>query len=344
MTLSGGGHVVLTGTGGKLGGEPGLTLTSDNYISGTGGIGAGPILIDHVLIGGIFTNTGTVDASLPGGLTISAPTVTNTHIFQASSGNSLTLGPGTITNTGAVIQTIGPMSKVLLGIPFAGGTTIKGGLLTTVMGPDGLFVNSGGSILLDGTVTPGHPEGLTLKGGMIVAGLPYDPFHGHGGLLLPELGSMSFTNLKGTITNLGVISLEGSPTPPIFPLPPFIPGFAPVAIDLNGDVVLTGAGFVQMSPSLHNAIYSVTGPTKFTIGHDQTIQGAGQIGSHSGVLSPTLQNKGTIIANSMVPLYIFSGPLAAKNLGTIKTVLGANLILRARARITYPIALFGLME
>jgi hypothetical protein len=275
-SLTGSGTVMMS-AGTYIFGKTDLeTLKSTNTIMGAGTIS------DLSLI-----NNGTINASVPGGPTLAispstAPTSTGvanfstgapgSGILEATGGGTLELGFGTFDNSatapGTMPGTIAALGgTVMLGS--SGKTTIIGGTLTTT-GPGSVIVNAGTA---------------TLKGVAISAGSSF------------AQGDFATTNLEGTITNDGVISLSSS-------------GHSISALNLDsGDVTLSGTGTVNLlgfaappadpDPNLVRILGTLG--ARLTIGPSQTIMGSGQIGTHSTALSPKLTNHGTITATTYPP-------------------------------------------
>jgi hypothetical protein len=270
-TLSGGGVVTMTsGTmiSGLLGTE---SLTSNNSISGAGTIG-GLNLINH----------GTINGNISGSTLSINPTATvanagtgsvGSGLLEATSGGTLALGGGTFDNTDAnfpgTISATGT-SIVDVGVTSTAATIIKGGTLST----------DASSQIENFNVT-------TLNGLTLASGTRY---------IQPDGAT---TNLQGTITNGGAITL-------------LTLGSAATVLQLNsGDVTLSGAGSITLDgfavagndPNLLKiqGVAGGGGAPRLTIGAGQSISGTGQIGSFSTTLSPKLTNHGTITASTLPP-------------------------------------------
>jgi fibronectin-binding autotransporter adhesin len=297
-TLSGGGTVMLSG--GSIGGTAGptspVTLTTDNFIMGAGVIG-GMNLINH----------GTIDASFPmATLSINPAGTTGTvknvgtgapmsGLLEATGGGTLALGIGTFDNTDPThpgVISAGAGSKITLGSTLGGLTTIKGGTLSSLAGDPGSFIT---------TVPPGV---VTLNGVTLAPGTKYGQ------------ADFAHTNLEGTITNGGSISLSSSGMG--------LSDTSVLALD-SGDVTLSGTGTIAMLgvatgiPTMPNLVQiQGFGAARLTIGAGQTIMGSGQIGSHSTFLSPKLTNHGTITATTLMP-----GPGPAQGITIFPLILPA---------------------
>jgi|HubBroStandDraft_1064217.scaffolds.fasta_scaffold00057_21 fibronectin-binding autotransporter adhesin len=128
LTLSGGGTIDLTTTNdqysGYLYGTSGSVLTTSSNIAGAGVVGDGDLN---------FVNSGTINANISGQtLTVNPDTCTgctntNTGTLEATGGGTLTLANGTWTQTGAGKITAGTGSTVFL----TDDVSITGGTLST---------------------------------------------------------------------------------------------------------------------------------------------------------------------------------------------------------------------
>jgi hypothetical protein len=120
------------------------------------------------------------------------------------------------------------------------------------------------------------------------------------------------TTLMGTITNNGTIAQAstGSTTD-------FI---------LSGSVALNGTGTFQLSNSGNNRIYG-NGGDSLTIGSQQTLQGAGQLGINSGGFAFALDNKGTILANQSAGLTVAPTTPVTNEAGAVMEANGGTLAL-----------------
>jgi hypothetical protein len=156
-TLNGSGSVVMSNSANnRIYGFGNASLTNNQTISGAGQIG---------VVGGFaLNNNGIVNANLSAALSID-DVVNNTGTLEATSGGTLTLFSGTVTNTGAGEILAGAGSTVNLS-----GLTINGGLLT---GP-GNLVNTGGGVTLNAvtidtgtTFTTTNANPTTIAGGVL---------------------------------------------------------------------------------------------------------------------------------------------------------------------------------
>jgi len=257
VTLSGSGTLVLGG--GDIYDQVaadtnGDILTNEITITGQGTIGEGSLVLN---------NSGTINANVSGAnLTLSPYTgaaSTNSGTLEATGGGGLLLSNGTWTNTGTI--SAGTGSAVYL----ENGVTINGGTLST-SGTGWIYGDVGGSTL----------SGVTLS-----SGSQFEVLNGQ------------TTDLIGTITNKGTMTLGSTSTYTIFDVP-------------SGTTTLTGGGTLVMGAG---AQYSeITGASGAAfVNSNNTIEGYGNIGE--GAL--TLTNNGTINANTSptvinTPLYVQS--------------------------------------
>ena len=121
------------------------------------------------------------------------------------------------------------------------------------------------------------------------------------------LSDGSQTTLSGTLTNNGNIS--------------FASASSNTYLFLDGNVTFGGSGTVTLDNTGLDHIYSLNGGDTLTIGANQTIQGAGDLGTGQ----TTIVNNGIIRASSATPLMIDSGSFGFTNNGTIRSVSGGAL-------------------
>jgi hypothetical protein len=296
-SLQGGGTLTLTNSGNPqnfiLGQVDTFKLTNvNNTISGAGTIGNGSMVL-------VNQAGGVIDANVAGrGLTISVSgngvgtgvNGTNTGVLESTAFNTTTgasvllLNAGTINNNGGTIQATGGGVVELYN-----GFTVQGGTLTTDSGKGSVIQTVGGdrSITLDGT----SQGTLTNSGSFVVVD-----------------NSTAF--LKGTINNTGSMAINSGGN------------FA--ALELNGNVTLTGTGTVTLADSGNpqNFILGASGSDILT--NPQTIQGSGNIGD--GQMG--LVNSGTIDANNADHGLGIQTSSGVTNTGTLEATNGATLVLR----------------
>lgn len=275
VTLSGTGTLVLGGTAQYdqiEAATSGNTLINQSTITGQGTIGTDTLVI---------SNAGTINANVSGtNLTLSPYTSTastNSGTLEATGGGNLYLTNGTWNNTGTI--SAGTGSNVYL----ENGVTINGGTLSTA-GTGWIYGASGGSTL----------ENVTISSGSQF-----------------EVQNSATTDLVGTITNKGTITLDSTSTYVTLDVP-------------SGTTTLTGGGTVVMGGGAQYSQIEGASGTSF-VNSNNTIEGTGNIGT--GTL--TLTNNGTINANVSPtalnqPLYIQSfGTMT--NTGTLEATNGGTL-------------------
>src|SRR5580700_1465284 len=182
-----GGDSTLTGTGALVLGDgqtqnfitgtSGAILTNSSTIEGGWKTSGGYTGVGQGQIG--IANSGTINANLAGGTLnldpIGSVGSTNTGTIEATNGATLQMQGGTWTQTGAGTISAATGSTVAL----QSGVSITGGTLTTA--GTGLFAqNNGGTVSLSNLTNNGNYQ-IQISGGQ--------------------------TNLSGTITNNGTISL-----------------------------------------------------------------------------------------------------------------------------------------
>lgn len=281
-TLSGAGTVVMTSTNnqwsGSFNGVSGAVLTNESNITGWGTIGNGELVIANASNGVINSNVSGGNITLNPLTTV---TSTNAGIMEATNGGTLTMSNGTWTNTGT-IEAVGTGSSVVL----TSNASITGGTVES----------TGGGTVINAANNNAFLTGLTLAG-------TYD------------VQNNAATEINGTITNNGVINLQGTGnTTELY-----------VTTAGTGTATLAGSGSIVLGTGAGNQ-FSGAGATSLII--DQNVSGVGNIGAN--VL--TLTNNSTIDANisptvSTSPLYIQAGGGGMANNGTLEATNGGNLTL-----------------
>jgi hypothetical protein len=281
-TLSGAGTVVLTSTNnqwtGFIDGVSGAVLTNESTITGWGTIGNGTLVLANA-------SNGVINSNVSGGnITLnpytSSAASTNAGLMEATNGGTLTMNNGTWTNTGTIEAAAG--SSVVLN----SNVSITGGTLESI----------GTGTVISGANQDVFLTGLTLAGTF-------------------DIQNNNATEINGTITNNGVINLQGGGnTTELY-----------VTTAGTGTATLAGSGSVVLGTGGGNQI-SGAGGTALIIG--QNISGVGNIGA--GVL--TLTNNSTIDANisptvSTAPLYIQAGSGGMTNNSILEATNGGNLTL-----------------
>jgi len=280
-TLSGSGTVVMTSTNnqwtGQFNGVSGSILTNQSNITGWGTVGEGALQIANA-------SNGVINSNIAGGNIFVNPltsvTSTNAGLMEATaSGASLTMSNGTWTNTGTIEATAGASVVLTSNVSITGGTVESVGTGTVVNAANN-------NVFL---------TGLTLAG-------TYD------------VQNNAATEINGTITNNGVINLQG--TGNVTELYVTSAG--------TGTATLTGSGSIVLGTGANNQLNGAGG-TSLII--DQGVSGVGNIGE--GNL--TLTNNSTIDANisptvSTAPLYIQAGGGGMSNTKTLEATNGGTLI------------------
>ena len=246
VSLTGGGHINLSG-GEIIGGFTGVTVVSDNTISGTG-------IINFSNGGqeahGTWINQGIVDASTPNGtLSIGRTFIENSSILEATNGGLLSLEIAPVDNAAqGVVEAKGENSEVIMGTTLSSGNDTNAGLIAAVHSATLLiqdvtmdnFVNT-----TNGTIEAGHGSEVDLEGATIVGGFVTAL---HGGIIEAEQFGSTITG--AVVTNAGTIGAEGA------------------NLTIIGDVTNTGA------LDANNATLVIDGAVS---GGRATIEGTGEI-------------------------------------------------------------------
>jgi hypothetical protein len=225
-------------------------------------------------------------------------TFTNQGSMIADQSNSLIVKPGALgfSNSGTLRATNGAT------LVLQSGTFTNSGS-GTIIADDTSHVDIAASTISGGTLSSigtGHFHALdssTLSGVAISAGSRV------------EVGDGQVLTLLGNIVNDGVITLlsTGNTT----------------HVKIDSAATLNGAGNVTLSDSATNRISAtVAGPT-LTIGANQTISGAGQLGGNTLALT----NLGTIAATGNNALVLNNAGAAFTNSGTLKSSGAGGLAL-----------------
>ncbi len=280
-TLSGTGSVVMTSSNNNwtayFNGVSGSVLTNQTTINGWGTVGDSALQIANA-------SNGIINSNVSGGNILLNPlasaTSTNAGLLEATNGGTLSMSNGTWTNTGTIEAATG--SSVVL----SQNVSINGGTLESL--GTGTVVNAAGNNVF--------LTGLTLAGTYNVQ-------------------NNAATEINGTITNNGVINLQG--TGNVTELYVTSAG--------SGSATLAGTGSIVLGTGAGNQFSGVSG-TSLTI--DQNVSGVGNIGA----AQLTLTNNSIIDANisptvSAAPLYIQPGGGGMTNTKTLEATNGGNLTL-----------------
>jgi hypothetical protein len=253
-------------------------------------------------LGGVITNVGTLrlassgfftdlrineDATLQGGGSVLLSNNANNRIHAAADGIRLTVGAG---------QTIAGAGQLgvnqLLRVTNQGTIAADGsaGLRLDFTTAPGTFVNTGGTLEVRAgsfmEFSAGRFEGGALRGTAANAAL-----RGSTDATLVDTefqGTLTLANgnglgIAGNLVNTGTLTLASS-------------GFF-TDLRVNGDASMVGAGTIALSNNANNRIYGV-GLPRLTIGDQQSIVGAGQL----GINSMAMTNQGTIAAEGSAGL------------------------------------------
>ena len=197
-TLTGGGTVMLSSSGGGTATMAGFTSTltnMDNTIEGSGNVGNGQLTL---------FNSGTIKANASGTLTLSTSSDTNTGSLLATSGGTLSIQSSIINQNGLIQSSSG--SSVLIG----NNATISGGTLDA----NGGTLGTNGNITLNGSV----PGGLTIKGTFTVndgnTANILGSIQNQGTISVIDTGDGASLSLSGdvTLTGHGTVTLSSSST------------------------------------------------------------------------------------------------------------------------------------
>ena len=264
----------ITGAGFLGNGDVNLTLQND-FAGIINANGKNALVIDTGATS--VKNDGIMEAGSTGGLTLES-NVTNTGFLIALATAPVVLDDITVTNTGAVVEATGSGGHIDL----EQGAFIDGGTVSTVVGSK-----------INTTAGDTGSSGDTIDATVINAG----------SIVLVDNSQLT---LGGLVHNTGTIALNaiaGAGTPDT------------VLQILDTDAVtLQGSGFVTLTDSLGNAIFSDGNPVTLT-NIDNTISGAGLIGDSD----LTLVNGGLINANGKInALTLDTGSNTISNTGTIE--------------------------
>ncbi len=210
-TLTGTGSVVMTSTNGNYNGiveaAGGATLTNDETISGWG-----------TIQDGTFINNATINSNQNGGniLMQSFAAATNTGTMEATNGGTLTLSGSTWTNAGATITAAtGSAVNLTASVAVNGGTLSTSGTgqiyvqsgnqanIATLTNSGTLNVQNNGELNIAGTIT--NNGTITLDGAGNSTYL-YAPTGG----TLTGTGSVVLTSTNGNYT--GIVDIAGGQT------------------------------------------------------------------------------------------------------------------------------------
>ena len=328
LDISGTTNNLTVGTGNSLNFNNNENLTVDGTSivnsnkTGTGGITLNSVGNNTELI------IGSANVSLSGGGTVTLGNNANNLIFGSAAANILTNVDNTIQGSGnigdrqmALVNqgTIDANQSVALTIQTSNGTTNSGTLEATnganlILQGD-TYTNTGGTVKAVGTNSLVSINGSTINGGTLTTstggiidangGTTLNGVTNSGTLQLPNNSTVV---VQGTLTNSSTIGLlsVGNTT----------------ALELSGNVMLTGGGTITLSNNTNNYIYGAVG-TDILTNVNNTISGSGQIGDNQ----MGLVNQSVIDANQSSTLTIHTTN-GTTNTGTLEATNGATLILQ----------------
>jgi hypothetical protein len=290
VKLTGGGALALTDNAQNIitGATPTAVLDNvNNTIAGAGALGNGKLSLTN-------ESGGTVDATGANHLAIDtgAGKLINHGLMEATTG-TLDINNSAVTNDGT-IESMGTLNITSSTVRNASGTIEANGTA-------GVYLY--GATIMAGTIATsgiGLIETLgntaSLLDGVIV---------GAGSTVL--VADDTTLALQNATTNHGTIALDSLGNATTLQIGP-------------GNVKLTGGGLVKLSDNAGNRII---GPTSDILTNvDNTIRGAGQIGTGDGKLA--LTNSGTMIADGANALVIDTGRTVT-NGGTMEATGGGGL-------------------
>jgi hypothetical protein len=245
VSLTGGGHINLSG--GFIGeGISGVTVVSDNTISGTG-------VIDFSDGGqeahGQWINQGIIDASTPNEtLILGKVIVENTGLIEATNGSLLETIVGVSHNDAqGVVEAKGANSEVELTFNLSSGNDSNAGLIAAVDSGTVLIQDQFSLDNTNGTIEAGHGSTVVLDEAFINGGFVTVL---RGGLLEASLFNAPSAITGAVVTSAGTIGAEGA------------------NLTINGDVTNTG------THDANNATLEIDGAVS---GGKATIEGTGEI-------------------------------------------------------------------
>jgi len=301
-TLTGSGTVTLTSTNnnwtGYIYGASGAVLTNQSTINGWGTVGNAALQLANA-------SNGTINSNLSGGNITLNPltsvTSTNAGLMEATNGGTLSMSGGTWTNTGGTIE-----AQTGSGINLSSSVSITGGTLESV-GTGAVTDVTGQNVFL---------TGLTLAGTY-------------------NIQNNSQTEISGTITNNGTITLQGAGNVTDLYVNPAG----------SNSATLAGTGTIVLGSTNNNYTDYIYGASGGSLTIDQQISGAGNIGN--GAL--TMVNNSTINANlgptiTAAVLTIVPGAGGMTNNAILEATNGGTLLLSGAAGGSFTNGASGTIE
>jgi autotransporter passenger strand-loop-strand repeat protein len=326
------GAVIDLAGGGLSGGK--VNIVTGALVEATGGpgpsvIGGGAVVVDAGTLevtgnSTLMLATATINATI----TATNGAITGGIIEAIGGGSGIVLGGATInggelaTAAGGVIAAAAGTSSILNGVTIAAGTTV------TVV--DGSTAEhhyecrhrcggaSPGAVVLAGATILGGTLAAAPGGAMTTAAKTTSTLNGvtlAAGTTV-QAADASTLALKGTITNGGMLALNSTSDA--------------TRLAIGGNVTLTGGGHVVFTDVVANAITAsgttAAAPAKLT-NFDNTIAGAGTIGTGDATLKLTNQATGTINADGANALTIDTGN-SVTNVGLIEATGSGGLVIK----------------
>jgi hypothetical protein len=206
VSVTGGGHIDLSG--GRIGpsNDSDVDLVTDNTISGTGSIN---FSVGGQEAGGHWTNQGIVDASTPNGtLVIGNTHIENSNILEATNGGLLRFVIAPLDNAAqGIVEAKGGNSEVIIGNDLASGPDTNAGLMAAVDSGTLLFQDAPRLDNTLGTIEAGHGSTIGLEEDNSIVGGSVTVMRG--GVFEAELSGAS-TVTGALVTNAGTVGAEGA--------------------------------------------------------------------------------------------------------------------------------------
>ena len=317
--FTGGGTFSLEGGNLTAIGGDGILNNSSNTIEGTG----------NIQFMGV-TNGGTIRAI--GGALIVTPNdegVMNTSLMESTSGGNLVLSDGDFFNTSTgTVEANGGNVTVQNAAKLSGGTV-------SISAGSELRIRTNATIT---ETTVNNAAGVIRVTDSLFNRLEGEINNQAGGEIIVDQGASLILKEGSGYNNAGTISLAAE-------------GLGQANLVIDGDVVLTGGGTLEMKDAIDNRIRALVGTTSRLINEDLTIGGTGQIGFNTlaftnrrlvdasqgfGAPNPALLiidpkdgvdgvlNTGTLQASTGGTLRLQNGAIN-NDTGTIKANLGSTV-------------------
>ena len=302
-TVKNSGIMTLNGTGE-------LALRSDTILQGGGKLSLSDNLgnTGHLNIAGEFSpvTLTNVDNVISGSGYIGDVSLVNQSkgVIDANQSSDLLIGGVALTNAGLLEST-----------STGGLVLVTGPINNSASGVIGAF-GAGSTVTLENDSVSGGTLETAGGGEIVVGGGTFDGSNGH---TITNTGSVAVVagttlSLVGTINNTGTIALNNN---------------SHLIIDTGG-VTLAGSGNVTLSDSPGSGYNIFGNGTSTTLTNQNTISGAGEIGSN-GLL---LTNQGVIDATGTNPLIVDTGASTVTNSGTLEATNNGELFVASNVTNT----------